>query len=65
MSRNSSLSLCSSSARLGAIISPLLVELDKEKPMLPVLIYGVLAFISALAVLYIHPETKESEIMNN
>merc|ERR1719167_169529 len=56
--RNSSISLCSSCARLGAIIAPLIVEIDQDNPLAPILVYGMVALVASLVTLNIYPETR-------
>jgi len=63
--RNSSLSLCSSCARMGAIIAPLIVEIDKDNPLAPILVYGMVSVGAVLISSLIYPETKDCENLPN
>jgi len=63
--RNSSISVCSSFARLGAIIAPLIVEIDKDNPMAPILVYGFVAMAAGFNTYFLHPETKNCDNLPN
>jgi len=54
--RNSALSTCSSFARLGAIVAPLLANLG-DSARLPMAVYGLVSGIAALLSLGLGPET--------
>ena len=56
--RNSSLATCSSFARLGAIIAPLVVFTNMS-----LLVYGVVAMIGGLGSLWLQPETKDCSVL--
>lgn len=57
--RSSALSLCSSMARLGAIIAPLMVEIDKDNPMTPIMVYGCITLLTGILSLHISPDTRD------
>jgi len=63
--RNSAISVCSSFARLGAIIAPLMVEIDKDNPMAPILVYGFVAMAAGFNTYLLHPETKNCDNLPN
>jgi len=63
--RSSALSLCSSLARLGAILAPLMVEIDKDNPMAPILVYGCVTLLPGILSLHISPETRSWKSMPN
>ena len=48
--RNSILSTASSAARLGAIVAPLVAEIDESRPALPILLYGLMALVAGIQV---------------
>jgi len=54
--RNSALSTCSSFARLGAIVAPLLANLG-DSPSLPMAVYGLVSGLACLASIGLGPET--------
>lgn len=56
--RNSALSACSSAARLGAILAPLVVLCDSVRPGLSLLLYGVTALLAGVAARLLRPETR-------
>jgi len=56
--RNSALATCSSFARLGAIIAPLVVFMDTYRPGMSIIVYGVMAMIGGILSLWLQPETK-------
>jgi len=56
--RNSALATCSSFARLGAIIAPLVVFMDTYRQGVSIIVYGVVAMIGGLLSLLLQPETK-------
>jgi len=57
--------VCSSFARLGAIIAPLIVEIDKDNPMAPILVYGFVAMAAGFNTYFLHPETKNCDNLPN
>jgi len=61
--RNSSLSICSSSARLGAIIAPLVSIADSYRPGTSILVYGLVAFLAGILSMKLSPETKTSKTL--
>jgi len=63
--RNGALSVCSSFARIGAIIAPLIVEIDKDNPMAPILIYGLVSLLAVFNTCLIYPESKNCDYMPN
>jgi len=56
--RNSALATCSSFARLGAIMAPLVVFMDTFRPGMSILVYGVVAMVGGILTLWLQPETK-------
>jgi len=56
--RNSALATCSSFARLGAIMAPLVVFMDTYRPGMSIIVYGVVAMIGGILSLWLQPETK-------
>ena len=57
--RNSALATCSSFARLGAIIAPLVVFMDTYRQGMSIIVYGVVAIIGGLLSFSLRPETKK------
>jgi len=55
--RNSVLSTASSAARLGAIVAPLIAEIDPARPKLPILLYGLVALFAGIQSVILWPET--------
>jgi len=55
--RNSVLSTASSAARLGAIVAPLVAEIDESRPALPILLYGLMALVAGIQSYLLWPET--------
>ena len=56
--RNSALSTCSSFARFGAIVAPLIVFAYSYRPGLSLLIYGLVTLVGGLFSCLLQPETK-------
>jgi len=52
------LATCSSFARLGAIIAPLVVFMDTYRQGMSIIVYGVVAMIGGLLSFLLQPETK-------
>ena len=61
--RNSALATCSSAARLGAIIAPLVVFTDTYRPGMSILVYGVVAMVGGILSLMLQPETKRCTML--
>ncbi|XP_059099619.1 organic cation transporter protein-like isoform X1 [Tigriopus californicus] len=59
--RATGLGSCSCFARFGALIAPWIGMLDSYHPYVPITIYGVLAMVAGITVLFF-PETKESKL---
>lgn len=57
MIRNTVLSTASSAARVGAIIAPLVADIDSSRPKLPILIYGLVSLMAGLQSILLWPET--------
>ncbi|XP_069814945.1 solute carrier family 22 member 13-like [Dendropsophus ebraccatus] len=59
--RQNGVGLCSMSARLGGIIAPLVILLDRYHPAIPMAIYGSVPIIGGL-LCFLLPETKGREL---
>lgn len=58
--RNTALSACSSMARLGAILAPLLATIGgKDHQQLPLAVYGLVSLGAGTVTLFLNPETKD------
>jgi len=61
--RNSALATCSSFARLGAIMAPLMVFADTYRPGMSILMYGMVAMVGGILSLWLQPETKRCTML--
>eukprot|EP00092_Neocalanus_flemingeri_P001135 GFUD01001209.1.p1 GENE.GFUD01001209.1~~GFUD01001209.1.p1 ORF type:complete len:528 (-),score=171.53 GFUD01001209.1:155-1738(-) len=61
--RNSSLATCSSFARLGAILAPLVVFTDMYRPGMSILVYGMVAMVGGMVSVGLQPETKGCKML--
>lgn len=61
--RNSALSTCSSFARFGAIVAPLIVFADSYRPGMSLLLYGLVTLIGGLLSCLLQPETKSCRML--
>jgi len=59
--RNSALAVCSSFARAGAIVAPLMSSIDQDQPKMPIIIYGLVSLVAGFVSLTIQPETRGSK----
>ena len=57
--RTTALSMCSSTARIGSIISPLIAMLDVYHNLLPLIVYGLIVISTGVMSIWIWPETKK------
>ena len=55
--RSTAFSACSTAARIGSILFPMIAELDTVSPVLPVVTYGGLLLLAAIASIWIWPDT--------
>lgn len=57
--RTTALSMCSSTARIGSIISPLIAMLDAYNELLPLIVYGLIVISTGVMSIWIWPETRK------
>ena len=62
MLRATGLSITSVWARLGAMLFPLIAELDRINEILPLLLYGFFSFTGALLSVLVWPETSKTKL---
>ena len=62
--RTMALSMASTSARIGALLSSAIGMLDVVHPTLPLVIYGLILLTAGILSIWIWPETKNRKLCN-